>query len=100
MQTIHLHSVSSFSEGLDDKILTTILLLPSPHVRFRIRVDNGPDIIHNILFLSALIVEGHSARGQTLEDISYIEFWVTSDTYMKVWNVKVDELLHKPKNTV
>jgi hypothetical protein len=45
-------------------------------------------------------VDGHSAKGQRLEDISYVEFRATSDTYMKVWNVKLDELLHKPKNTV
>ena len=88
---IHLHSVNSFCEGLDDKIL--ILLLPSPQVRFRIRVDNGPDIIHDILLLSALIVEGHLVRGQRLEDISYVEFWATSDTYMKIWYVKAVELL-------
>src|SRR5229473_4285547 len=97
-KTIHLHSISSFSEDLNNEFL--ILLLPSPHVRFRVGVDNRPNIIHDILFLSALIVEGHFERGQRLEDISYVEFWSTSDTYTKGWNLKVDQLLHKSKNTV
>jgi hypothetical protein len=48
--------------------------------------------------LSALIVERHSARGQRLEDISYVNFWATCDTYMKVWYMKVDKLLHKLKD--
>jgi hypothetical protein len=45
-------------------------------------------------------MEGHSARGQRLENISYVNFWAACDTYMKIWKVKVNKLLHKPKNTV
>jgi len=45
-------------------------------------------------------MEGHSAGGQRLKDIPYIEFWATSDTYTKVWNLKVDEFLHKLKNPI
>jgi len=47
-----------------------------------------------------LIVEGHSTRGQTLEDISYVNFRTACDTYMKIWNMKVNQLLHEPKNFV
>ena len=66
-----------------------IFLPPSPHVRFRVRVDNGPDIIGNVLFLPALIMEGHLARGKRLKEISNVEFWATSDAYSKVWKAKV-----------
>jgi hypothetical protein len=48
--------------------------------------------------LSVLIVERHSAGGQRLEDISYVNFWATCDTDMKVWYMKVYELLYKLKN--
>jgi hypothetical protein len=48
--------------------------------------------------LSALIVERHLARSQGLKDVSYVNFWATCDTYMKVWYMKVDELLHKLKD--
>jgi len=43
-------------------------------------------------------MERHPARGQRLKDISYVNFWATCDTYMKVWYMKVDELIHKLKN--
>src|SRR5882762_4031137 len=95
VKQIHLHSVSSFRQYLDHKFL--IILPPSPHARFRVRVDNGPNIIRNVLFLSALIVEGHLARGQRPQGISYIEFWATCDTNTKVWNLKVNEFLQQPK---
>jgi hypothetical protein len=49
--------------------------------------------------LSALIVKGHSAGGQRLEDVSYVNFWATGDTYTKVWYMKVDELIHKLKDS-
>jgi len=43
-------------------------------------------------------MEGYLARGQRLEDTSYVDFWPTRDTYMKIWYMKVDEFLHKLKN--
>jgi hypothetical protein len=48
--------------------------------------------------LSALIVERHSAGSQRLEDISYVNFGATCDTYMEVWYMKVDKLFHKLEN--
>jgi len=47
-----------------------------------------------------LVLERHLAGGQRLEDISYVNLWATCDTYMKVWYMKVDELLQKLKNTL
>jgi hypothetical protein len=44
-------------------------------------------------------VERHTTGGQRLEDISYVNFWATFDTKMKVWYMMIDELLHKLKNT-
>src|SRR5229473_5630727 len=44
-------------------------------------------------------MERYPARGQRLEDISYVDFWPTCDTYMNIWYMKVDELLHKLKNS-
>jgi hypothetical protein len=43
-------------------------------------------------------VKGHSARGQRFEDISYVDFGVTGDTYTKIWNMKLDEFLQKLKH--
>jgi hypothetical protein len=44
-------------------------------------------------------MERHPVRGQRLEDISYLNVWATCDTYMKVWYMKVHELLHKLKDS-
>jgi len=44
-------------------------------------------------------MERYPARGQRLKDISYVNFWATCYTYMKVWYTTVDELLHKLKNS-
>jgi hypothetical protein len=43
-------------------------------------------------------VERHLTGSQRLEDIPYIDFWATCDTYMKVWYIKVNELLYKLNN--
>jgi len=43
-------------------------------------------------------MERHPARGHELKDISYVNFWATCDTYMKVWYMKVDEILQKLKD--
>jgi hypothetical protein len=45
-------------------------------------------------------MKGHSARSQRLDDISYVDFRATCDTYMKIWQMKVSELLHKLKDLV
>src|SRR5258708_18642903 len=96
-KSIHLHSISSFSEDLNDEFL--ILLLPPPHDHLRVRVNDRPNIVLDILLLSAFIMEGHSAGGQSLENISYVDLWATCHTYMNIWYMKFDELVHGLKNS-
>jgi hypothetical protein len=74
-----------------------IFLPPSPHVRFRVRVDNRPNIMGDVLFLSALIMQGHLARGKRLKEISYVEFRAASDTYTNIWKVEVGKFFQEPK---
>jgi hypothetical protein len=45
-------------------------------------------------------VEGHSARGQTFKDVSYVDFGAACNTYVKFREIKVNELLQKLKNLV
>jgi hypothetical protein len=87
-----------FRECLNNKIL--IFLPPSLHDWLRIRINNGLYVVLDILLLSTLIVEGYSARGKRIEDISYVNFWAACHTYMEMRDMKVDELLHKLKNLV
>jgi hypothetical protein len=42
-------------------------------------------------------MEGDSAGGQRLKEISYVEFWATCDTNTKVWNLKASEFLQQLK---
>jgi hypothetical protein len=45
-------------------------------------------------------MQRHSTRGQRLEDFPYVYFGAACDTYMKIREMKVDELLHELKNPV
>jgi hypothetical protein len=45
-------------------------------------------------------MEGHSARGQRLKEISYVEFWATCDTNTKAWNLKVSEFPQQLKYSI
>jgi hypothetical protein len=47
-----------------------------------------------------LIVEAHSTRGHRLEDISYVELWAACDTYMKIRNAELNELLDKLESPI
>ena len=93
---IYVHPVSSFREHLNHEFL--VLCPPSPHDRLRIRVDDRLDIVHDVLLLPTLVVKGHPTRGQRFEDISYVNFWATRDTYTKIWKTKLDEFLHELKH--
>jgi hypothetical protein len=42
----------------------------------------------------------NSTRGQKLKDSPYVYFRAACDTYMKIRQMKVDELLHKLKNPI
>jgi hypothetical protein len=37
------------------------------------------------------------AGCQRFKEISYVEFWATSDTYTKVWMAEFDKLFQQPK---
>jgi hypothetical protein len=72
-----------------------VLSLPSPHDRFRIRINHRLDILDDIFLLTTLVVKGHSERGQRCKHILYIDFWATRDTYTKMWKTEFDEFLDK-----
>jgi len=95
---ICLHAISPFRERLDHEIL--ILGSPSLHDWFRIRVNHGPNIVHDIFLLSALVMKGHRAGCKRIEDVSYVNLWATCDTDMKIWEVKLDKLLHKQEDAL
>ena len=92
----NLHSVRSFRERLDHKFL--VLLPPSLHDLLRIRVDNRPNIVCNILLLSSFVVKGYSERSQRFKDAAYVELWSASDTNMKILKREIEELLQKLKH--
>jgi hypothetical protein len=43
-------------------------------------------------------MEGHPARGQGFNNISYIDFGAAGDTYTKIWKGKVDKVFQKLKH--
>ena len=54
-QVIHIHSVRSFREHLNNEIL--IFLLLSSYDRLQTRVNDRPDIVHDIVLLATLIMK-------------------------------------------
>jgi hypothetical protein len=42
-------------------------------------------------------MERHLAGCPGLKEISYVEFWATSDTYSNAWKVKVDKFFQQLK---
>ena len=92
-----LHAIGSFREHADHKFL--IFHPPPLHDWFRIRVDNRPDIIRNILFLSSLVMKGYPERGKWIKDVSYVDLWPACYTDMKIRKVKLDKLPDELKDT-
>jgi hypothetical protein len=91
---IYLHAISPFGECCDDKSL--VIIAPSPHLL--IQIDDGTDIVDDVLGLSTLIVEGDMESCQGLEGSSNINFRATSDTYMYIGKVEVNKILNKIKD--
>ena len=56
--------MSLVPENLNDELL--VGRIPSPH--HSIRINNGLDIVLNILHLSALVMQGNEAESQRIED--------------------------------
>ena len=90
------HSVCSFRQRLDHQIL--IVRPPSPHRRARGRVDNVSNVVLDVLFLSAFIVQGNGTECQRFDDSSDVDLRATGRTNVKFWQVKVDEFLHELKD--
>ena len=91
-----LHSISSFGKRLNDKFL--VLWPPSPHDLLRIRVNNRPNVVCNILPLSSLVMKRYSTRSQRFKDILYVDLWSARDAYMKITKREVDEFFQKLKH--
>src|SRR6266849_4032674 len=82
------HAVSSLRKCLNDKL--PILLAPSLHLR--VRIDNRPDVIHDIFLLSAFVMQGHAKRCQRLEGTSYVELGSTRDANVQIWDAQANEI--------
>jgi hypothetical protein len=91
---IYLHAIGSFGECFNYKSL--VFIAPSPHLL--VQIDDGTDIVYDVLGLSTLIVEGDMERCQRLEGSSYINFRATSDTYMYIGKAEVNKILNKIKD--
>ena len=91
---IYLHAIGSFGECLNYE--TPVLLAPSLH--HLIQINDGTDVFHDVLRLSALIVEGDAKRCQGFKGGSYIDFRATRDTYMDIRKVEVNKILNKTKD--
>ena len=69
-----------------------VLRLPSPHDLLCIRVNDGPNIVHDIFLLSTLVMKGDSPRGQGFKDVPYIDFGAACETDMKIRKRKVNNI--------
>ena len=90
---IRSHSVGPFCQRLDHKIL--IIVSPSPHCHTRGRIHDISNVVLNVRFLSAFIVQGNRTERQRLDDSSDVDLRATGCTNVKLWEVKVDEFLHE-----
>src|ERR1700733_13363488 len=61
-------------------------------------MDDRTDIVHNVLGLSTLVVEGDTEGCQGLERSLYIGFRATRNTYMYVARLEASEVLNKTKD--
>ena len=91
---IYLHAIGSFGECLNYE--NPVFLAPSMH--HLIRINDGTDVVHDVLGLSTLIVEGDAKRCQGFKGCSYIDFRPTRDTYMYIWKVEVNKILNETKD--
>jgi len=61
-------------------------------------MNDRTDIVHNVLDLSTLVVEGDTEGCQGLEGSLYINFGPTRDTYMYVAKPEINKVLNKTKD--
>jgi len=90
----YLHAFGSFGECPNYN--TPVLLAPSLH--HLIRTNDGIDVVHDVLGLTALMVEGDAKRCQGFKSCSYVDLRATRDTHMYIWKVEVNKVLNKTKD--
>src|ERR1700677_1069865 len=95
---MHSHSISSFCQRLDHKIF--IILSPSLHRHTRGQVHDVSNVVLDIHFLSAFIMQGDGTKCQRLEDSSDVDLWPTGRANVKPLHVKVDEFLYELEDLI
>ena len=86
-----IHSVCSLGKRLDDEL--PVLLAPSAYLP--VRVNNGSDVIHDIFFLSSLVMEGDAKRRQRFKNSLYVDLRSTRGTYMQSREAQTNEIVDK-----
>src|SRR6266571_6698535 len=91
---------SYIPSALSESVSTTIFLSSSRHLFIIVsESENTTELtVDDILFLSAFIMQRHTATCQRCKSSSNIELRTAGDAYMKTWQAKVDELLDKRKD--
>ena len=87
----HSHPIGSVGERLYDQIL----ILISPFAHHRVGVDYRGNILDDVLLLPSLVMKGYSTSRQRLQSSSDVNFGPTRGAYMKIWEGKLDKLLHQ-----
>ena len=86
----HVHPIGFLGERLDHQFL----ILLSPFAHLHVRVDDGTDVLDNVLLLPSFFVKRYSTGRQRLYNRPDVDFRATGDTYMKVREGKIDKLLY------
>jgi hypothetical protein len=61
-------------------------------------VNNGGDIVDDILLLSGFIVKRNGVRSQVLKDCLDIDLWATCNAYVQIWKAEINQLIDKLKD--
>jgi len=76
-----LHPVCSFCQNINHKLL--VYGCPSPHPS--VRIDNRLDVVLDVFFLSALVVERNRTESQGLKNRFDIGLGSAGDADAEVW---------------
>lgn len=74
--------VGIFREAINDQLF----VLSSPPSAFWISVNDRPDVVVDVHFLSALTMEGYGTESQRTEDKHDVILGPASNTYAQIWN--------------
>ena len=92
------HSIGSLCQRLDDKPF--IIRSPSPHRRTWGRVNDVPNVLGDVRFLTSFVVQGNGAKRQRLEDSSDVDLGATCGANAKFLQVKVDKFLNELEDLI